>query len=214
MAEWDNRFKEKMLENGQDTVLDNTYVDDQNIITEELELGRRWDGDKLTWRQEWEDEDKVAGEPTDRRTMREIRKLSNSIINFIIMEEYVQSNHPNNRLPILDLSVWTVQVKNEDDREIMQIATEFYEKPMVNHLVMMERSSMPKKMKIASLSQEVVRRNRNQSGAAPNKLRAEHLSKFMFKLKKSGYNQADRVQILLSGQRKYLRMVKTEEEGG
>ena len=69
-------------------------------------------------------------------------------------------------------------------------------------------------MKIASLSQEVVRRNRNQTGAAPDNLRAAHLSRFMFKLKVSGYSQGDRLQILLSGQKKYAKMVRTEKEGG
>ena len=85
---------------------------------------------------------------------------------------------------------------------------------MVGEMVMMERSAMPKKMKMASLAQEVVRRNRNQTGAAPDILRAGHLSKFMYKLKKSGYSYGDRLQILLSGQRSFARMVRTEREGG
>ena len=95
-----------------------------------------------------------------------------------------------------------------------QLATEFYEKPMLGDMVMMERLAMPKKIKMASLSQEVVRRDRNQTGAAPDELRAKHLTKFMFKLKISGYGVGDRLQILLSGQRKYARMVQTEKEGG
>ena len=55
----------------------------------------------------------------------------------------------------------------------MQLATKFYEKEMIGDVVMMERSAMPKKMKIASLSQEVVRRNRYQVGEAPVELRSK-----------------------------------------
>ena len=70
MAEWDVMFRKKMLENEQETLLDETYVDDQNLVTEELKLGTRWDGSMLTWKKEWEEEDAAAGEPSDRRTMR------------------------------------------------------------------------------------------------------------------------------------------------
>ena len=56
----------------------------------------------------------TASEPSDRRTMREIRRLSNSLIDFIIMEEDVQSNHEDNRLPILDLKVWMEVIKDSD----------------------------------------------------------------------------------------------------
>ena len=198
----------------QETILDKTYVDDQNLMTSELELGKRWDGKKLTWRKDWQEEDEAAGEASDVRTMREIRKLSNSIMEFIVMEEDVASNYPDKRLPILDLKVWTVEKCKDDGTKFIQLATEFFEKTMVSDVVMMERSAMPKKMKLASLSQEVVRRNRNQTGAAPDMLRAVHLTKFMFKLKTSGYSHGDRLQILLSGQRRYAKMVKTEVEGG
>ena len=70
-----------------------------------------------------------------------------------------------------------------DGRKVQQIVTEFYEKPMVGELMMMERSGMPRKMKVASLTQEVIRRNRNQTGGAPEELKNGHLGKFMLKLK-------------------------------
>ena len=82
---------------------------------------------------------------------------------------------------------------------VTQLVTEFYEKPMVGDMIMMEKSGMPKRMKVASLTQEIIRRNRNQMGEAPDFLRAEHLSKFMLKLKLSGYSERDRYQILIAG---------------
>ena len=63
--------------------------------------------------------------------------------------------------------------------------------------------TMPRMMKMANLTQEVIRRNRNQTGQAPDVLRAGHLSRFMLKLKLSGYKEKERLQILIAGQRGY-----------
>ena len=143
MSEWDLRFREKMKENQKEVLMDETYVDDQDLFIEELRLGERWNGSKISWSREWEEMDLVENLPADTRTMREVRKLSNSIMDFIVMEEDVPSNHPDNKLPILDLKVWIVQVgKNDGSGDVItQIATEFYEKPMVGDMLMMEKSS-------------------------------------------------------------------------
>ena len=98
------------------------------------------------------------------------------------MEEDAPSNHSDQKFPRLDLKLWMVEEINEAGEMIQQLATEFYEKPMVGDMMMMERSGMPRRMKVASLTQEVIRRNRNQTGVAPDELRAGHLSDFMFKL--------------------------------
>ena len=100
-----------------------------------------------------------------------------------------------------------------DGRQVQQIATEFYEKPMVGELMMMEKSGMPRKMKVASLTQEVIRRNRNQTGEAPEELRKGHLSRFMLKLRLSGYCEKERLTILLAGQKGYQKMVDREKKG-
>ena len=102
----------------------------------------------------------------------------------------------------------------EDGMMYYQVKTEFDAKTMVGDLMMMERSGMPRKMKIASLTQEIIRRNRNQTGEAPESICKEHLSRFMLKLKLSGYKEKERLQILLAGQRGYNRMVTTEKIGG
>ena len=38
--------------------------------------------------------------------MREIRKLSNSLLNFIRFKEDVPANHESKKIPVLDLQVW------------------------------------------------------------------------------------------------------------
>ena len=54
---------------------------------------------------EWEEEDIAGGEDDDIRTMREIRKLSNSLLNFIRFKEDVPANHESKKIPVLDLQV-------------------------------------------------------------------------------------------------------------
>ena len=59
----------------------------------------------------------------------------------------------------------------------------------------------------------VMKRCTNHIRAAPKDLRDRHLSKLMFKLKVSGYNEIQRRDILISGLRGYERLVREEKEG-
>ena len=55
------------------------YVDDESQLWDEMEMGRRWNGKKMEWKEEWFNEDKEKGEETDKRMMREILKMANTI---------------------------------------------------------------------------------------------------------------------------------------
>ena len=62
--------------------------------------------------------------------------------------------------------------------------------------------------------QEVVRRLRNTHRKETEEEVEKVLSKFMGKLKASGYSRDHRWEILKSGRRRYQRMLETEIEGG
>ena len=72
------------------------------------------------------------------------------------MKEDIPSKHEDKKLPVLDTKVW---VEKTGDKE--EIRHELYEKPMVSRLVTMEQSSLPTKVKMQVLAQEVVRWRRN-----------------------------------------------------
>ena len=77
----------------------------------------------------------------------------------------------------------------------------------------MERSSLPIKTKITVLSREIVRWKKNTWRGEERRKGDERMSKFMVKLKASGYSREQRWEILKSGSRKYKRMV-AQEDGG
>ena len=179
MGYWGRKFKEKAIENKLTIYLNKVYVDDVNLLMEAIERGWRWNGEKLEWSKKWKEEDEQLGEKDDKRTMREIRLMSNSILPFIQLKEEVASDCPEEKLPMLDFRVWQERRENRDGRMTTVIKHEFYEKPMASKVVMMRRSALPQRMKITTLSQEVIRRQKNPARNVGEKRRREILTKMM-----------------------------------
>ena len=162
-----------------------------------MRKGTRWTGKLLEWSAEWEIEDDNINEPTDKRCMKIVREMSNTIREDIQMVEDIPSNYPDGKLPVLDFKVWKSEYGAEGGVQRTQIQTEFYEKEMVGDRLLMEKSALPKKVKIASLAQMVIRRCTNQIGVGERDLKTRHLSKLMLKMRKSGYNYVQRMEVLL-----------------
>ena len=183
---------------------------------ESLEVGYRWDGKGMTWRKEWEEEDIANGEEDDKRTMREVRKMSDSVLPFIKFKEEVASECKDGKLPMLDFQVWKEVVDDEEKEGAKKtnVMFEFYEKPVASKLVVMEKSALPHRVKITTLTQEIIRRMKNTCRRLGKQRRAEIITKFMKKMKRSGYSAKVRRNVALAGLKGYLNMVKTEESGG
>ena len=79
--------------------------------------------------------------------------------------------------------------------------------------MLMEKSALPKKVKLASLSEMVIKRCTNQVGRNSRDLKNKHLARLIFKMKKSGYSKEQKLEMLLSGLCGYQRMVEDEENG-
>ncbi len=126
----------------------------------------------------------------DERSMREMKKMANSICPIIQMEEDYPSKNADKKLPILDLKVWV------NDENI--ILYEFYRKSMSSRLVMMQTSAMPKSMKRSVLTQEAIRILRNCSDQLPWSRVTTILSDFCLRMKISGYNERYRLNIIKS----------------
>ena len=77
MEVWEQRIRKLMKENEINVYLIRKYVDDVNLILQALGYGVRWEGGRMRWREEWEEEDRQGGLPRDQLTMREIQKMSN-----------------------------------------------------------------------------------------------------------------------------------------
>ena len=108
-------------------------------------------------------------------------------------------------MPILD-----VQVQVND----AQIDYKFYKKSMSNHRVMLARSAMPGTIKIASLTQEVIRRLRNTRRSLDWSVKADILSLFSHSLMVSGYPESFRLEVLQAGVKGYQAQCDRHDNGG
>ena len=115
---------------------------------------------------------------------------------------------------VLDFRVWKEERDRGDGTLETQIHHEFYEKPMASKLVMMEKSALPQRMKITTLTAEIIRREKNTSRSVGEARRRQILSKMMVKMKRSGYDERMRRRVLVAGRVGYKRMVQNEEGGG
>ena len=213
MIVWMKTFNRMLAENRITTFMNVIYVDDQSWAGRALRRGVRWDTcmSKMRWTKEWEDDDVVLGEKSDKRTFRQLRRMGNTIESDIKMKEDTPSENEDGKLPVLDTKMWVEREGGDDGLE--QIRYELYEKPMVSRMVTMERSSLPMKTKITVLSQEIVRWKRNTYRGEGKKRGDERMSIFMAKMKASGYTREQRWEVLKSGSRRFKRMI-AEEEGG
>ena len=101
----------------------------------------------------------IDNRPSDQRTAEVVRDLANTIMpGMLELEEDYPSKHVSEKLPILDLHVWT---------ENNQILHTFYQKPVASKKVIMARSALPTSTKRSILVQEGLRRLRNTSPDLP-----------------------------------------------
>ena len=138
--------------------------------------------------------------------LKEVMESINPDIKFV-ME--LEEDFPDLKLPTLDTRVWLE--KSQDSAQPPQFNFSFYEKPMKSRYVVLEKSAMSYKQKVAILGQEVVRRMLNSKIGISQQERKSVLDKFSEKLFRSGYNLLQVREILTSGIRGYQN--KLEKAG-
>ena len=109
------------------------------------------------------------------------------------------------RLPTLDMEIWV------ENRKLMY---NFWEKPMVRNQTIHKESALPENSKIASLTQEVIRRMRNTSELVGNNERIKHLNNFTQKLRNSGYSMEQAERIIWAGVRGYQSALERAAKRG
>ena len=94
-----------------------------------------------------------------------------------------------------------------------RIDFEFFEKPSKNPKIILAESAINAKSKRTILTQECLRRLRNTKLELGDGVRNEHLSRFMLKMKNSGYTKNYRSQILDSAKKAFDKMVEEDKNG-
>lgn len=185
MLWWDRAFLDKLEKVGINMIMYSRYVDDGNMALNATEVGARIVQGKVSIQPESIEED--TGIPADKRTAKLISSVANTISPMIQMEEECPSNHPDGRMPILDLEVWV---------EKRKIHHQFFKKPMAGRKVVQARSAFSTSKKRSILLEEGMRRVRNCSPELPWSKKVYFLNKFSSDLKYSGHTISFRKTLL------------------
>ena len=115
------------------------------------------------------------------------------------------SNNDSEKVPVLDLNAYV----KED-----QVFHEFYEKPCASKMVIPYKSAHSKKMKMAVMVEEGLRRLRNTSRRLDSEKSRKVMANWSRKLRRSGYPVTVRHEVIKTASEKWLRMCEEEDAGG
>ena len=135
----------------------------------------RFDGEKLVRHEELVEVDKTV--PEDKRTMEVLKNIANTIYDCVQFTVDCPSSNDSGKVPVLDLNVY---IRGD------QIVHEFYEKPCASKMVIPYSSAHSKKMKMAVLVEEGLRRLRNTSRGLEQEESRKVMAIWSRKLKRSG----------------------------
>jgi hypothetical protein len=185
---------------------------------------------------------KEKDEKDDKLMMEFMKSVADTVEKMIKTEEDYPSKYKSNLLPILDLQVSVNDVtyteSNEDDvyrkrrrdkesdeerekrrerekelKGVGQMNFQFYRKIMAPRRTILAKSAMPMRIKRTTATQECLRRLLNCRRGLPEEVRTEHMNEHMRILKRSGYSEKFRLEILKSADSAYCKMIEQEEKG-
>ena len=180
------------------------YVDDVTAVLASLDPGVRYKDGKMVKKQELVAQDEVVG--ADKRTLDELVKVADSIYECINFTADCPSSQEGEekKVPVLDLKLYI-----GDQGTILH---EFYEKPVSCKLVIPANSAHSKRMKVAVMVEEGVRRLRNHSRGLDWQVSVKCMTKWARKLRRSGYPETFRHQVVTAAVGRWKRMCREEDE--
>ena len=217
MVWWMDKFVNKLNQLNIKLDVNVRFKDDLNLMTKALPLGTRYDPknkelhytnpslkcfanfSSQSERQIYETENPEV------ITFYILSQIANDIDSMISFTYDVPSNYEPKMVPILDLNVYLNQ-----DGYIMH---EFYEKPTNSNLVILANSALSFKVKRTVFTQECLRRLRNTSLSLGPDVANKFLSKYMLKLKDSGYSQKFRAEIIRSAKNAFNLQIQNDRKG-
>ena len=134
-----------------------------------------------------------------------MKKILESIHPELKFEMETAEDFESHTLATLDFQCWMEKVK---------ILYRFFSKPMAKRTLIMQNSALGENSKIASLTQEVVRRSKNTSEEVDMKSRVEILDEYHRRLELSLYSLEASRRIMVAGLRGYERIRKKAARAG
>ena len=131
-------------------------------------------------------------------TAKMMSNLANNVCDMIKFTYDTPSKNIDGWLPVLD-----VKVQVSQDNKIIH---NFYEKPTRNKNVIFASSALSWTQKRSIHTQELLRRMKNTSIYLDEKVQNEHVSMYLLRMKKCGYNQKFRSEVLKSAKSAYKKI--------
>ena len=206
MVWWDRQLREKLQAVEFKLKMHERYIDDSNVVARQMAVGARYNGEVITITDQSIEEDR--GIPDDKRTMILFQSIAASIHPSIRITVDFPSNHPEKKVPMLDVQMWIEKI---GDRILLLY--EHYEKKMSAKSVIHANSAIPTSNKRTILTQEVLRIILHCSTYLPWETVCNHINKFMMKMQYSGYNQIFRYHVVKSAINGYIQIREKEELG-
>ena len=186
MVWWDRTFIDRVKENEIDLAMYGRYVDDTDVVVKSIDEN---------------------AEAPDRKTMERLQEIANAIHPSIRVTIDYPSNHPDNRLPVLDIAQWIgeIDVNGESQKKILH---SHFMKEMSNRLVIRKDSALCMRSKLNILVTDLVRVMRNVSTYCPTEERDKHVQYYVWRMQYSGYTSNERLQVYRRAKGKYMKMLE------
>ena len=164
--------------------------------------------------------------------MTKIKEIGNTIHPSIQLEMDCPALHKDNKLPMLDIKIWTQtkeETQNQTDetekKEILeidgighrkerqvQILHEFYQKDVSSKSTIHARSAMSWKDKRTVITQEILRILLRCSPKLPWTETVKHIENYMKRLQFSGYSKRFRTEVWKSALKAYREIKRKDQE--
>ena len=204
--DWDGKLIKKLEKLNWRPKMVKRYVDDLNTVVNGVKPGTRYNAieEKLEIAIEHVaiDEEKEM----DEITMRVFGEIANTIDPSIEVEIDFPSKYEDKMMPILDMKM-AMNSANE-------VVYCFHRKPQSNKFTMMARSALPDRVKRSTMSNEALRRLLCCSSNLEEHKKVKVMEDFARLLRRSGYSEKFRYEVILDALRGFEKMIQREEVGG
>ena len=202
MGEWDKKLVKLLTDNCISTEVATRYIDDIRLVMRPIKLGWRWNGKSMEFKETWKKEEEVMTRTA--KTSSVLKEIMNSIFPNLNFTMETHEDFQDSTLPTLDTRIWM------EERKVMY---SYYEKPMSAKTVIMKNSALSENSKVASLSQDLVRRMKTTSQDLSMDRRIDIIDEYAAKLTRSGYSRIQTTKIIVAGLRGFERALKRHREG-
>ena len=203
---WDRKLLAKLEKLKWKPLMMKRYVDDLNVVMTGVKVGTRYDAAaekiEVIENQIAIDEEREV----DEITMKVFGEIANSVDPSIDIEVDYPSKYPDKMMPILDMKM---AINNQN-----LVVHCFYRKPQSNKFTMMARSALPDRVKRSTMSNEALRRLLCCSSNLEEPKKVKVMEDFARMLKRSGYSEKFRYEVISDALRGHEKMQQRENEGG